>query len=123
MKRSDAEESTASPVAPLPPAAFYILFALADGDKHGYAIMQETVKLSGGKFRMGPATLYTNVQRLLAADLIREVSAGGSGEQDARRRYYRLGRQGKAALEEELERMRMLLRRAQKLSLAVKASS
>src|SRR5579871_6286091 len=110
MKHPDADQNTAGPAAPLPAAAFYILFALADSDKHGYAIMQETLKLSGGKFRMGPATLYTNVQRLLAADLIREVSAGGSGERDARRRYYRLARQGKAALEEELERMRALLR-------------
>jgi DNA-binding PadR family transcriptional regulator len=71
---------------------------------------------------MGPATLYTNVQRLLSADLIREV-AGGPNEAEARRRYYRLGRQGKAALEQELQRMRKVLRRAQSLSLALKVSS
>src|SRR5215475_901368 len=91
---------------PMPPAMFYILFALADGDKHGYAIMQETLKLSEGSVRMGPATLYTNVQRLLASDLIKEVAGQGSGETEARRRYYRLGKQGKAALEKELQRMR-----------------
>ncbi len=116
MKHSDDP----AVMQPLPPAAFYILFALADGDKHGYAIMQEALKLSDGRFRMGPATLYTNVQRLLAADLIREVAA--SGEKDERRRYYRLARPGKAALEQELERMRNVLRRAQGLSLALKAS-
>src|SRR5437764_12547203 len=97
---------------PMPPAMFYILFSLADGDKHGYAIMQETIKLSEGAFRMGPATLYTNVQRLLAADLIREVAGQSPTDSDARRRYYRLGRQGKAALEQELQRMRKVLRRA-----------
>ena len=107
---------------PMPPAMFYILFSLADGDKHGYAIMQETLKLSEGAFRMGPATLYTNVQRLLAADLIKEVDGQGSGEAEARRRYYRLGKQGKAALEQELQRMRKVLRRAQHMSLALKVS-
>jgi DNA-binding PadR family transcriptional regulator len=121
MKHSDANDSAASRTAPIPPAVFYILFALADGDKHGYAIMQETVRLSDGDFRMGPATLYTNIQRLLAADLIREVS-GGSQEQDARRRTYRLARPGKAALEQELERMRKVLRHAQHFALTLKTS-
>src|SRR5215470_2547987 len=120
MKERDASDNS---LQPMPPAMFYILFSLADGDKHGYAIMQETLKLSEGTFRMGPATLYTNVQRLLAADLIREVAGQGSGEGEARRRYYRLGRQGKAALEQELQRMRKVLRRAQSLSLALKVSN
>jgi hypothetical protein len=43
---------------------FFILFALADGEKHGYAIMQQTTTLSEGKFKMGPGTLYTTIQRL-----------------------------------------------------------
>jgi DNA-binding PadR family transcriptional regulator len=109
--------------APMPPAMFYILFALADGEKHGYAIMQETLKLSEGAFRMGPATLYTNVQRLLAADLIKEVAGEDSGDAEARRRYYRLSRHGKEALEQELQRMRKVLRRAQSMSLALKLSN
>ena len=45
---------------PLPPATFFILFALATGEKHGYAIMQEARKLSDNRFQMGPATLYTS---------------------------------------------------------------
>lgn len=95
-------------------AVFYILFALADGDKHGYAIMQETLALSDGTFRMGPATLYTNIHRLLEMEWIKELPADG----EPRRRYYRLARQGKTALEGELQRMRKILRRAQNLSLA-----
>jgi DNA-binding PadR family transcriptional regulator len=122
MKHSNSIDSEDGRTVPMAPAAFYILFSLADGDKHGYAIMQETVRISDGEFRMGPATLYTNIQRLLAADLIKEVSGSGSEEQDARRRIYRLGRQGKAALEQELERMRRVLRHAQNLSLALKGS-
>ena len=121
MKRADSDEAPSGRMIPLTPAVFYILFALADGDRHGYAIMQETVKLSEGEFRMGPATLYTNIQRLLAAGLIKEVS-GGSGEQDARRRNYRLTRQGRSQMEQELERMRKLLRRAQGSSLAARTA-
>lgn len=122
MKPVVTKESPAVSQTPLTSAVFYILLALADGDKHGYAIMQETVKLSEGEFRMGPATLYTNIQRLLTASLIKEVVAGGPEEVDARRRYYRLTKQGKALLEQELERMRKILRRAQKFSLAPKTA-
>ena len=50
---------------PLAPAAFYILFALASGEKHGYAIMREAREASENKFDLGPATLYTTIQRLL----------------------------------------------------------
>jgi len=103
---------------PMPPAAFYILFALADGEKHGYAIMQDTLKLSEGRFRMGPATLYTNIQRLLEAEWIKEVEGDGDTPSDSRRRYYRLRKPGKTALEQELERMRRVLARAEALSLA-----
>lgn len=110
---------TNSSEVPLTPAAFYILFALADSDKHGYAIMQEIGRRSEGGFHMGPATLYTNIQRLQAGGLIKEVSADS---EDARRRIYRLTRQGKAAMEGELERMRKVLRQAQSFSLVPKAA-
>ncbi len=95
---------------PLTPAVFFILFALADGDKHGYAIMQETTRLSEGGFRMGPGTLYTTIQRLLEFALIEEVA--DAAESDSRRRYYRLTRQGRALLELEIKRMGAVLQRA-----------
>jgi DNA-binding PadR family transcriptional regulator len=96
---------------PLTPAVFFILFALADGDKHGYAIMQETTKLSEGRFRMGPGTLYTTIQRLLELSLIEEVWEDGD-KRDTRRRYYRLTRQGRALLDMEINRMGAVLRLA-----------
>jgi DNA-binding PadR family transcriptional regulator len=82
---------------------FYILFALAAGEKHGYAIMQQCSQLSAGKFRMGPATLYTTIQRLLDLALIEETQTSNEGER--RRRYYRLSRPGKLLLEAEIGRM------------------
>jgi hypothetical protein len=59
---------------PLTPAVFYTLMALAEGDRHGYAIMQQARVLSLGRFRMGPGTLYSTIQRLLELGLIEEVS-------------------------------------------------
>src|SRR5580704_10748369 len=94
----------------LTPAVFFILFALADGEKHGYAIMQEVSKLSAGKFRMGPGTLYTTIQRLLDLKLIAETK--GSIEEEGRRRYYKLTRAGKSLFAEELSRMEAVLRLA-----------
>jgi DNA-binding PadR family transcriptional regulator len=98
---------------PLTPAVFFILFALADGEKHGYAIMQEAARLSDGKFRMGPGTLYTTIQRLLELELLEEVSGSGDAEgHESRRRYYRLTWQGRALLDREISRLEAVLRLA-----------
>ncbi|MGO9649531.1 Transcriptional regulator PadR family protein [Candidatus Sulfotelmatobacter kueseliae] len=86
---------------PLTPAVFFILFALAEGEKHGYAIMQQVSILSDGKFRMGPGTLYTTIQRLLELSLIEEIDA----DSGSRRRYYRLTRTGKLVFKAEVGRM------------------
>ena len=94
---------------PLTPAVFFVLFSLADGERHGYAIMQETAKLSDGKFTMGAGTLYTTIQRLLGFSLIEETEAADR-DGDTRRRYYRLTGWGRTLLDMELERMRSVLR-------------
>jgi DNA-binding PadR family transcriptional regulator len=106
---------------PIPPATFFILFALASGDKHGYAIMQEARKLSDNRFQMGPATLYTTVQRLLDSRWIEEVRGPEDG--DPRRRYYRLTKQGKSALHHETERMEALVRKSKALRLLMESGS
>ena len=98
---------------PLRPAAFFILFALATGDKHGYGIMQEARKLSENRFTLGPATLYTTVQRLLRSGWIEEVP--GPADHDPRRRYYHLAKQGRAAFQREMERMEALVRKSKAL--------
>jgi len=102
---------------PLTPAVFFVLFSLADGEKHGYAIMQQMATLSGGKFRMGPGTLYTTLQRLLYLALIEEVQGAGAGESDTRRRYYRLNGSGKLVLEAEIGRMDSVVRLARRKKL------
>lgn len=122
MKRSTLPREFQPPL-PLTPAVFYVLFALADGEKHGYAIMQETKSLSSGKFQMGPGTLYATLQRLLDLSLIEEVDGPAAfTERDSRRRYYRLKGNGKILLEAELARMDAAVRLAQRKKLATRAA-
>ncbi|MGE5325393.1 MAG: PadR family transcriptional regulator [Deltaproteobacteria bacterium] len=102
---------------PLTPAVFFILFALVGGEKHGYAIMQQVTELSDHKFRMGPGTLYSTLQRLLGLALIEETAR--KDDADERRRYYRLSGAGKALLEAELARMETLLRTAHRKRLVI----
>ena len=95
---------------PLTPAVFYVMLALSSGPKHGYAIMQETGTLSEASFKMGPATLYSTIQRLVALDLINEINDDSAG--DSRRRYYELTDTGRQLLEAEVKRMSAVARRA-----------
>jgi DNA-binding PadR family transcriptional regulator len=90
-----------APIAPLTPAVFAILLSLADGDKHGYAIMKDARAPQGGGIRMGPGTLYGSLDRMMRAGLVAE--SGHSD--DERRRYYRLCAKGQEALATELERL------------------
>jgi DNA-binding PadR family transcriptional regulator len=106
------------PLLPLTPAVFFVLFALADGDTYGYAITQETTKLSNREFRLCPGTLYTTLQRLLDLGLIVEVQAIGTANQrNSRRRDYRLYRKGKLLLETELSRLDSIVRPAKRKKL------
>jgi DNA-binding PadR family transcriptional regulator len=94
--------------SPLTPAVFHVLLALSDAKRHGYAIAQQAEEQSDGAVRMGPATLYTTLQRLL--DLGWIATASAPPDVDARRRYYRLTGAGRVALESEVRRMEELLR-------------
>ena len=93
--------------APLTPAVFYILLALAGGEKHGYEIMKQVKRDSAGKVKMGNSTLYGSLKRMLDAELIEE--AGDRVDPavgDERRRYYRITQSGTEALNEEMQRYR-----------------
>lgn len=96
--------------APLSPAAHHILLALLDGPAHGYALMQRVAEISGGSVRLGPATLYGAIKRLLADGLIEEVDGPADEVTDERRRYYRTTRDGVRVVREELARMERLVR-------------
>ena len=103
---------------PLTPAAFHILLALADSEKHGYAIMREVEETTGGRERMGPGTLYGAIKRLLKAGLIVESDERPDPAlDDSRRRYYALTKFGRRVLAAEAERMDNLVEAARKKEL------
>lgn len=89
---------------PLTPVAFEILLALADGEQHGYRIMQEVNARSGGAVTLHAGTLYRALARLLEQALIEEL-AERPAEDDERRRYYRLTDRGVAVARAELNRL------------------
>jgi DNA-binding PadR family transcriptional regulator len=86
------------------PAVFHVLLALAAGERHGYAILKDILERTHGKVRMQAGTLYGTLQRLLDLGWVQEVDAPDD-EVDARRRYYRLSREGRDALRVEVARM------------------
>jgi DNA-binding PadR family transcriptional regulator len=95
-----------SSLLPLTPAVFNILLALADGEKHGYAIMLEVEANTQGEVKMGPGTLYGSIKRMLAAGLIEESDERPDPAlDDERRRYYRLSGLGQRVLAAEAERL------------------
>ncbi|MFP3941117.1 MAG: PadR family transcriptional regulator [Thermoanaerobaculia bacterium] len=91
---------------PLTPAAFHVLLALAGGDRHGYAIMQEVQATTGGRVAMGPGTLYGTIKRLLREGLIEESRERPDPDlDDRRRRYYRLTGLGRRVAAAEAARL------------------
>ena len=91
---------------PLTPAVFHILLALADGEKHGYAIMKDVETQTNGQIKMGPGTLYGSIKRMLAAGLIEESGQRPDPSMDdERRRYYRLTGLGQKVVSAESQRM------------------
>ena len=96
---------------PLSPATLHILLALAGEELHGYGIMQEVARQSEGRYKLGPGTLYDNLQRMVDHGLVQEVSRRGAGE-DPRRRYYRLSSLGRTVLSGEIARLEGVVRDA-----------
>jgi DNA-binding PadR family transcriptional regulator len=93
------------PLIPLTPAVFYILLALASGDKHGYQIMKQVGQDSQSQVKMGTGTLYGSLKRMLADGLIEEAGERPDPAlDDERRRYYRLTERGRQAMRAEVQR-------------------
>jgi len=100
-----SDEYATMPHEPLTEPTFFILAALAPTAKHGYAIMQEVVQLSGGRLTLSTGTLYTALKRLLDAGWIEDVTPEHAPRG---RRDYRLTPTGRRVLQAESERLDML---------------
>ena len=100
---------------PLPPVTFHILLALAEEDRHGYAIIQSVAERTGGRVALGAGTLYRSVQRMLEQGVIVEVpdrERPAPELDDERRRYYRITRFGNEVAQAETRRLADLVRLA-----------
>ena len=104
---------------PLPPATFHILLAVAEEDRHGYAIIQEVEARTGGALKLSAGTLYRSIQRMLEQGLILETRDRPAPEDDdERRRYYRITPLGTATARAETRRLQQLVKIARARGLA-----
>jgi DNA-binding PadR family transcriptional regulator len=106
---------------PLRPVEFDILLALGDGERHGYGILQEALRRSGGATVLEPGTLYRALRRMLQAGLVAETQGRAAASDDERRRYYRLTALGRRVATGEAERMAGLVLAARARGLLRKA--
>src|SRR5215211_3827766 len=119
MRERTPSADAVSAMLPLLPATFHILVALANEDRHGYAIIQDVAARTGGAIRLSPGTLYRSIQRMLEDGLIVETDERPSPEDDdERRRYYRLTTLGTAVAQAEAARLMDLVRMARARGLA-----
>jgi DNA-binding PadR family transcriptional regulator len=96
---------------PLSPATLHVLLALAGEDRHGYGIMQEVARQSEGQYKLGPGTLYDNLQKMMNQEMVEEAPSPADND-DPRRRYYRLTRFGSAVLTADIVRLESVVRQA-----------
>jgi len=115
-KRDEVEE-----LLPLHKDTFHILVALADHDRHGYAILQDIAARTGGRIRLRPSSLYSAIHRMLEDGLIEELDERPDPENhDERRRYYRVTAFGRNVAVAEARRLERLLADARATGLVPK---
>lgn len=102
-----------SDLLPLTPAMLHVLLALADGEKHGYAILKEVSRRTAGEVSLGAGTLYALMKRLLTENMILETEERPDAAlDDERRRYYRLTPFGREVAQAEVRRLESLIAQA-----------
>lgn len=106
--------SPASPdeLTPVSDQVFHILLSLVDRPRHGYGILLEVERRTGGHVTLGTGTLYSAIKRLRNRELVEETDAPGGTDDDPRRRYYRLTELGRAVVRSEARRLEALVRQA-----------
>jgi DNA-binding PadR family transcriptional regulator len=119
--KSDATVPVVDDFLPLPQATLHILLALADGDRHGYAIIQDVEARTDGELRLSAGTLYRSIARMVEQGLIVEVEKRRTKSDDERRRYYRLSALGTAVARAEVRRLSHLVRDARARGLTPRA--
>jgi DNA-binding PadR family transcriptional regulator len=113
MRHSPERERPPEDLLPLTAALYHFLLALVDGDKHGYAVLKEVSRRTGGRVRLSAGTLYGIVKRSLDEGLIEESAERPDPSlDDERRRYYRLTDYGRRVARAHAERLEEEVRMA-----------
>jgi DNA-binding PadR family transcriptional regulator len=103
---------------PLTPVSFEILLALAGGEQHGYAVMLDIERRTGGAISLYAGSLYRALNRLLEAGLIEELDERPDPrDEDERRRYYRLTQKGLQVARGEARRLALQVEAARERKL------
>jgi len=117
-----AEPRKVEPLLPLTPAMFHVLLALAEGDIHGYGILTEVKRLTGGAMELSAGTLYGILRRLESEGMVVERKDRPAAElDDERRRYYSLTEFGRRVACAEAERLQDMILLARSKNLLAKA--
>lgn len=108
-----------TPLLPLPSATFHILMAVADADRHGYAIIQDVAARTGGDLKLSAGTLYRSIPRMLEQGLLTETRERPEPAfDDERRRYYRITPFGREVAKAEVRRLTQLVKLARESGFA-----
>jgi DNA-binding PadR family transcriptional regulator len=104
---------------PLREPTFFILLSLAEGDKHGYAILKDVETLSNDRVRLSTSTLYEALARLLDQGLVARVTAASGdtvvvNNPGRPRKLYQLTHTGRRVLGAEFARLQGLVATAQR---------
>ena len=94
-------------IGELTDSAFYILSSVIE-EKHGYLIMKDIEKFTNNEVTVGPASLYTTLKKLLAADLVKLNS-----DIDENKKVYKITNKGKEMLIKEIERKKQMIKFAE----------
>ncbi len=89
--------------------AYYILLSLVQA-KHGYLVMQIVETMTGGQFSIGPASLYSTIQKLQSAELIELTDVG-----DKKKKTYRATKKGILLLKKEAQRRLKMVKHAEEM--------
>jgi len=113
IMRHMSDGPSAESLLPLQPTTFHILLSLTEEDRHGYAIILDVARRTGGEIRLSAGTLYRSIQRMLELGLIIETKSRPIPEMDdERRRYYRITPLGTAVAKAEVNRLSSLVKMA-----------
>jgi DNA-binding PadR family transcriptional regulator len=118
MPRATPPSERIERMLPLKPQDYHVLLGLSGGERHGYGLVKDIQRRSGGRIRLEPANLYRRLRRLMDDGLVEQSEERPASDvEDERRRYYRLSGLGMRVLQAEALRMRELVEEAAALRL------